>query len=67
MQGLTNSLRRTPRPLIGHSVQFERALALQLVMLAPMAPHFASELWAAASAAAPMKSSDFHWVRLNNS
>lgn len=25
--------------------QYERALASQLIMLAPMAPHFASELW----------------------
>ena len=25
--------------------QYERALAAQLIMLAPMAPHFASELW----------------------
>lgn len=26
--------------------EFERALAVQLIMLAPLAPHFASELWA---------------------
>ena len=29
------------------SQQFERALAVQIIMLAPLAPHFASELWAA--------------------
>ena len=28
------------------SPQFERALAVQMIMLAPLAPHFASELWA---------------------
>lgn len=44
-QGLTNSLRKVPAAVIGHSKQFERALATQIIMLAPMAPHFASELW----------------------
>ncbi|ALC43061.1 Aats-leu [Drosophila busckii] len=45
MQGLTNSLRRTPKHVQRHGKQFERALAAQIIMLAPMAPHFASELW----------------------
>uniref|UniRef100_A0A6P4EQN5 leucine--tRNA ligase n=1 Tax=Drosophila rhopaloa TaxID=1041015 RepID=A0A6P4EQN5_DRORH len=45
MQGLTNSLRRTPKHVLRHGKQFERALAAQIIMLAPMAPHFASELW----------------------
>ncbi|KAH8323945.1 hypothetical protein KR074_000626 [Drosophila pseudoananassae] len=45
MQGLTNSLRRTPKHILRHGKQFERALAAQIIMLAPMAPHFASELW----------------------
>lgn len=31
--------------MIRNGRQFERALAAQLIMLAPMAPHFASELW----------------------
>ena len=31
--------------MIGRGVEFERALACQIIMLAPMAPHFASELW----------------------
>ncbi|XP_066156838.1 probable leucine--tRNA ligase, mitochondrial isoform X2 [Euwallacea fornicatus] len=44
-QGLTNSIRRAPPAVICHSLQFERALATQLMLLAPMAPHFASELW----------------------
>ena len=30
---------------MAHSGEFERALAVQVIMLAPMAPHFASELW----------------------
>ncbi|KAF2900671.1 hypothetical protein ILUMI_05517 [Ignelater luminosus] len=45
MQGLTNSLRKVPPALFAYSLQFERALACQLILLAPMAPHFASELW----------------------
>lgn len=31
--------------MIGRGLQFERALACQIIVLAPMAPHFASELW----------------------
>ncbi|PSN46354.1 putative leucine--tRNA ligase, partial [Blattella germanica] len=45
MQGLTNSLRKAPQEVIGRGLEFERALACQIIMLAPMAPHFASELW----------------------
>ncbi|XP_068148515.1 leucine--tRNA ligase, mitochondrial isoform X1 [Drosophila tropicalis] len=45
MQGLTNSLRRAPNYIQRYGKQFERALAAQIIMLAPMAPHFASELW----------------------
>ncbi|KAJ8954021.1 hypothetical protein NQ318_004314 [Aromia moschata] len=44
-QGLTNSIRKMPASIFAHSLQFERALAAQIIMLAPMAPHFASELW----------------------
>ncbi|CAG9857055.1 unnamed protein product [Phyllotreta striolata] len=45
LQGLTNSLRKVPPAVFARSKQFERALAVQIIMLAPMAPHFASELW----------------------
>ena len=31
--------------MVGRGLHFERALACQIIMLAPMAPHFASELW----------------------
>lgn len=31
--------------MVGRGCQFERALACLIVILAPMAPHFASELW----------------------
>lgn len=46
MQGLTNSIRRACKETITYSEQYERAIAAQIIMLAPMAPHFASELWA---------------------
>ncbi|GJQ87681.1 hypothetical protein Trydic_g17499 [Trypoxylus dichotomus] len=45
MQGLTNSLRRVSPFTVAASFQYERALAAQIILLAPMAPHFASELW----------------------
>ncbi|XP_076391227.1 leucyl-tRNA synthetase, mitochondrial isoform X2 [Megachile rotundata] len=47
MQGLTNSLRKVSQDCLRKSREFERALAVQIIMLAPLAPHFASELWAA--------------------
>lgn len=31
--------------VFAHSLQFERALAVQIIMLYPMAPFFAAELW----------------------
>lgn len=45
MQGLTNSLRRVSAFTVAKSPQYERALAAQIILLAPMAPQFASELW----------------------
>lgn len=57
-QGLTNSLRKVPASVIAHSKQFERALAAQIIMLAPMAPCFASELWSG-FIGAPNRLNDF--------
>uniref|UniRef100_A0A336LSB9 leucine--tRNA ligase n=1 Tax=Culicoides sonorensis TaxID=179676 RepID=A0A336LSB9_CULSO len=45
MQGLTNSIRKSPESVIIHSPEFENALASLLIMISPMAPHFSSELW----------------------
>uniref|UniRef100_A0A182XVX8 leucine--tRNA ligase n=1 Tax=Anopheles stephensi TaxID=30069 RepID=A0A182XVX8_ANOST len=45
MQGLTNAIRRVPPDVVKFGRQYERALAAQIIMLAPMAPHFAAELW----------------------
>ncbi|XP_055549987.1 leucine--tRNA ligase, mitochondrial [Wyeomyia smithii] len=45
MQGLTNAIRRAGPEVVAFSGQYERAIAALIIMLAPMAPHFASELW----------------------
>lgn len=45
LQGLTNAIRRAPKTTIKYSAEYERALAACIQMLAPLAPHFASELW----------------------
>lgn len=45
MQGLTNAIRRATPDVMALGKNYERALAAQIIMLAPMAPHFASELW----------------------
>ncbi|XP_046549523.1 probable leucine--tRNA ligase, mitochondrial [Haliotis rubra] len=46
LQGLTNALKKTQPTLMRHSVQFERGLCDLVVMMAPLAPHLASEMWA---------------------
>lgn len=40
------SIRRSEPKVIALGREYERALAAQIIMLAPLAPHFASELWA---------------------
>ncbi|CAL7945583.1 unnamed protein product [Xylocopa violacea] len=49
MQGLTNSLCKVSTECMKKGREYERALAVQIIMLTPFAPHFASELWAAFS------------------
>ncbi|XP_013789270.1 probable leucine--tRNA ligase, mitochondrial [Limulus polyphemus] len=44
LQGLTGSLRRVPAAMI-YSAEYEKALATLIILLSPLAPHFASELW----------------------
>uniref|UniRef100_A0A1Y1NIH6 leucine--tRNA ligase n=2 Tax=Photinus pyralis TaxID=7054 RepID=A0A1Y1NIH6_PHOPY len=61
MQGLTNSLRKVPPALFARSLQFERALGDQLIIIAPMAPHFASELWEAYASAENRLSREVRW------
>lgn len=40
-----NSIRKVSKECLTHSREYERALATQIIMLAPLAPQFASELW----------------------
>lgn len=44
LQGLTGSLRRVPASMI-YSVEYEKTLATLIILLFPLAPHFACELW----------------------
>ncbi|XP_057371482.1 leucine--tRNA ligase, mitochondrial-like [Daphnia carinata] len=64
MQGLTNNLKKVPNNLsLKYSLQYERALGVQIIMLAPLAPHFASEMWTAFVDNAPRLSIDFDWAK----
>lgn len=43
---ITVCIQSTTVRVVQHSVEFEEALAVLVMMTAPMAPHLASELWA---------------------
>ncbi|XP_055934814.1 probable leucine--tRNA ligase, mitochondrial [Argiope bruennichi] len=58
LQGLIGELRRLPKPMVQSEV-FESTLGVLLIMLAPMAPHFTSELWSAFCSAASGKDSTY--------
>ncbi|NXC73573.1 SYLM protein, partial [Anhinga anhinga] len=45
LMSLTNVLHQASQPLILHSTEFEDALTTLCIMVAPMAPHIASEMW----------------------
>uniref|UniRef100_A0A8B9PWJ8 leucine--tRNA ligase n=1 Tax=Apteryx owenii TaxID=8824 RepID=A0A8B9PWJ8_APTOW len=45
LMSLSNILHQASQPLILHSAEFEDALATLCIMVAPMAPHIASEMW----------------------
>ncbi|XP_077993172.1 putative leucine--tRNA ligase, mitochondrial [Glandiceps talaboti] len=45
LQKLSNLLRKAPDSVIQNSAEFEQTLCDICIMLAPMAPHFTSELW----------------------
>ncbi|XP_021187307.3 probable leucine--tRNA ligase, mitochondrial [Helicoverpa armigera] len=47
LQSLTSVLRnKLPPEVLAKSKEFEKALAVLIIMLAPVTPHFCSELWA---------------------
>lgn len=45
MQSLTSAIRRSTPDVVALGENYERALAAQIIMLAPITPHFCSELW----------------------
>ncbi|KAG8010200.1 putative leucine--tRNA ligase, partial [Nibea albiflora] len=63
LMGLTNALSSATMRVVQHSVEFEEALAALVMMTAPMAPHLASELWAATY---PIYSSINSYPQINN-
>ncbi|TNN02374.1 hypothetical protein fugu_009861 [Takifugu bimaculatus] len=46
LMGLSNTLNGATAKVVQHSLEFEEALAVLVLMTAPMAPHLSSELWA---------------------
>ncbi|KAM9386486.1 leucine--tRNA ligase, mitochondrial [Phaethornis superciliosus] len=61
LMSLTNVLHQAPQPLILHSTEFEDALATLCIMLAPMAPHIASEMWKGLAHVQNKLCSHHHW------
>lgn len=54
-----------PPAVFAYSPQFERALAAQIILLAPMAPSFASELWSGfVSAPNRLNENEFRWDKM---
>ncbi|XP_071591963.1 leucine--tRNA ligase, mitochondrial isoform X2 [Heliangelus exortis] len=61
LMSLTNVLHQASQPLILHSTEFEDALATLCIMLAPMAPHIASEMWKGLAHVQNKLCSHHHW------
>ncbi|CAG5092087.1 Similar to LARS2: Probable leucine--tRNA ligase [Cotesia congregata] len=59
MQGLTNSIRKVSLNCLTHSPEYEKTLGTQIIMLAPIAPRFASELWSGFCSAKYFLAEDF--------
>ncbi|XP_014773131.1 leucine--tRNA ligase, mitochondrial isoform X1 [Octopus bimaculoides] len=60
LQGFTNSMRKIPADVRANSEAFGSVLADFVIMLGPLAPSFASELWAGLGSVAPQTSS-YDW------
>lgn len=64
LQGLTSSLRKASRDVIALSEEYEKTLGAFIIMLAPFAPHFASELWSGfAECPNRINLASFDWTR----
>uniref|UniRef100_A0A803VHJ8 leucine--tRNA ligase n=1 Tax=Ficedula albicollis TaxID=59894 RepID=A0A803VHJ8_FICAL len=61
LMSLTNVLQQAPQPLVLHSTEFEDTLASLCIMVAPMAPHIASEMWKGLAHMQNKLCSHYHW------
>ncbi|XP_005999052.1 probable leucine--tRNA ligase, mitochondrial [Latimeria chalumnae] len=61
LMGLSNTLSQASQRVILHSAEFEDGLAALCIMVAPMAPHLASELWKGLSLVQNKLVSRYHW------
>lgn len=59
---LTNQLRAYPDDFIKNSIAFQDALGSLCIMVAPMAPLIASEMWQGVGGAGDSKDSRWDWV-----
>ncbi|KAH0535115.1 hypothetical protein KQX54_013686 [Cotesia glomerata] len=59
IQGLTNSIRKVSLNCLTHSVEYEKTLATQIIMLASIIPRFASKLWSGFCSAKYFLANDF--------
>ena len=65
LTSLTNKLTKTSDDVVRLSLVFERALCSLCVMVAPFAPHVASEMWRGI-AGVSQKKTTFDMVKKNN-
>ncbi|XP_053118196.1 leucine--tRNA ligase, mitochondrial isoform X3 [Hemicordylus capensis] len=61
LMGLSNMLSQASPRLLLHSVEYEDALATLCIMLAPVAPHIASEIWKGLSHIQNKLCTHHHW------
>ena len=57
-----NCFQKVPSDVLSESFEFERALADLILMVAPIAPHFTSELWAGLRSTAIHTKQLYQWV-----
>ncbi|CAG0913886.1 unnamed protein product [Notodromas monacha] len=61
MMNITKELRIRPRSVVEKSKEYEKLLAAHIIMLAPLAPHLACELWDGIAAVQNHAVEDFDW------
>ncbi|XP_067910460.1 probable leucine--tRNA ligase, mitochondrial [Heterodontus francisci] len=61
LMGLTNTLSQSTSQVILHSMEYEDALATLCIMIAPMVPYLASELWKGLSSVQNKLAIQYRW------